>query len=238
MNGTTTVSLGLQELLVSLAESLNLAQRELREMPPADEYGRPNVLYHLPYLDFELHVEFHTSRHNIIPPDVTKSTAQPIKGAVGHSANRLIFTPVAGVSLQRTAGEKHNQKYSSRIAGRFVAALPNDGLPPLRMLFTAEKITTTTEGTSTYKLTVTVLYPDGKPVPGKRVEINFDQYTTQQLNNNKKLTSPPLLSPSAMGFTDERGNFSTNVTISSADTNKNIVFVAYCEKLESSISLS
>lgn len=231
------MALGLQELLVSLAESLNLAQRELREMPPADEHGRPHVLYHLPYLDFELNVEFQSSQHQIPQPVVPASGSQPIRRAPGPLASKLTLTPVAGTSPQKSSGETHVQKYSSRIAGRFVATLPNDGLPPLRMLFTSEKITSNSKDASYYKLMITLLYPDGKPVPGKRAEINFDEYTTLRLNNNQKLTAPPMLSPAAMGFTDERGIFSTQVAISPADVNKNIVFVAYCEKLESSISL-
>ena len=49
-------SLALHEIVLSIADSLNEAQQQLRSMPPYDEYGRPNTLYQLPYLDFNLEV--------------------------------------------------------------------------------------------------------------------------------------------------------------------------------------
>ena len=49
-------ALALHEILLSIADSLNVAQHELRSMPPYDEYGRPNTMYQLPYLDFSLEV--------------------------------------------------------------------------------------------------------------------------------------------------------------------------------------
>jgi hypothetical protein len=48
-------SLALQDILLSIAEGLNKAQNELNNMQPYDEYGRPNTIYHVPYLDFNLH---------------------------------------------------------------------------------------------------------------------------------------------------------------------------------------
>jgi len=46
--------LALQDILVSIADSLSQAQQQLSSMPPYDSFGRPNTLYQLPYLDLNI----------------------------------------------------------------------------------------------------------------------------------------------------------------------------------------
>jgi hypothetical protein len=46
--------LALQDILVSIADSLSQAQQQLNNMPLYDNFGRPNTIYQLPYLDFNI----------------------------------------------------------------------------------------------------------------------------------------------------------------------------------------
>jgi hypothetical protein len=46
--------LELNEILLSIADSLSQAQQQLNDMPSYDIYGRPTTIYQLPYLDFNI----------------------------------------------------------------------------------------------------------------------------------------------------------------------------------------
>jgi hypothetical protein len=168
-------SLSLQDILMSMAEALNKAQNELNNMPPYDEYGRPNTIYHLPYLDFNLQVvsEFATSTTSGTTPAVAGGAipvaASPVrKSATGKAAaiatavpaaqyqaatpqRALIrFTPVQTAAPVNTA-TKNTARIESTISGRFVAVVPNEGLP--QVFIVAETSTPALSGGS-YKFTI------------------------------------------------------------------------------------
>jgi hypothetical protein len=83
-------SLALQDILLSMAEALNKAQNELNNMAPYDEYGRPNTIYHVPYLDFNLQVvtEFENTSSSapVTALPIAASEPKPMGRAAGKPA--------------------------------------------------------------------------------------------------------------------------------------------------------
>jgi len=73
MDNQSSGALTLKEILLGITDSLNEAQHKLRNMEPYDEYGRPNTMYQIPYLDFNLQV---TSEFESIPQETATPSAQ------------------------------------------------------------------------------------------------------------------------------------------------------------------
>jgi hypothetical protein len=80
-------TLALQEILLGIADGLTDAQHQLRTMAPYDEYGRPNTLYQVPYLDFQLQVtsEFETTTDPVTSEIKSKVKFQTAPATAGSS---------------------------------------------------------------------------------------------------------------------------------------------------------
>ncbi|HAA16265.1 MAG TPA: hypothetical protein DCE41_33010 [Cytophagales bacterium] len=175
-NTVNTASFALKEILEGIAEGLNEAQEALREQPPYDAFGRPNTIYQLPYLDFSLKVtsEFET----------TETTASDSGGSPLY-ARRLRFkslTPQkSGSSSSTTDVEIH-----STISGRFVASMPNEGLPQTIIQVKTE-IKDAFSDPVLVKLDISVGNAAGEALVGSIVELNFDEETSVTLNSGNVL---------------------------------------------------
>lgn len=175
---TTTNSLALHEIVLSIADSLNEAQETLRSVPQYDEYGRPNTLYQLPYLDFNLEVisQFETSQ----------------TGGNTAGGNAIRFIPFR--STETTT--KNQGIITSNISGRFVAVMPNEGLPQIS-LNGIVKLVESNSDYVLYSIAVQALQPNGEWIIGQRIEINFDEATSLDLNSKI-----PVIAPSFIGSKD------------------------------------
>jgi biotin carboxyl carrier protein len=288
---STTNSLALHEILLSIADGLNEAQKKLRSLPQYDEYGRPNTLYQLPYLDFSLEVisEFASQTENTqnsnddnnseipnpaLPPAPTPSpTPTPIdpkvidketevafldRGATDFKqksaflpklqntslqnisvakTNLVTFAPVSNSGSQSSQNSSSNSsKITSTISGRFVAIMPNEGLPQVFIECVATKVE---EGSTIYQIEAKLRYADGNPVTGQRVEINFDPITSENINQIE-LTVNPQFQLLKDGFTNNNGAFVTQVLLNENDynSNKTFVFVANSANIYTSIAIS
>lgn len=203
---TTTNSLALHEIILSIADSLNEAQETLRNVSPYDEYGRPNTLYQLPYLDFNLEVisQFETSQ----------------TGGNSAGGNGIRFIPFR--STETTT--KNQSVITSNISGRFVAVMPNEGLPQI-LLDGAAKVGEITSEHVYCTLTVRALQPTNESVAGQRVEINFDAATSFDMNAKTNVTTPVFID-SKDGYTRaEDGYFFAKVKLSLSDYNAGRTFV-------------
>jgi hypothetical protein len=217
---TTTNSLALHEIVLSIADSLNEAQETLRSMPPYDEYGRPNTLYQLPYLDFNLEVisQFETTE--------TSGGSLP--------ARAIRFTPFR--SAETTT--KNQGIITSNISGRFVAVMPNEGLPQVFLECTAELEAVLPEFTE-YKLTVRAVNAVNEAIVGKRVEVNFNTFSSLDFNSGTSVHDPVFMSAKD-GYTGENGRFEVIVRLDNEDydSNKTFIFTANSGAQFSSIAIS
>jgi hypothetical protein len=254
-------SLSLQDILMSMAEALNKAQNELNNMPPYDEYGRPNTIYHLPYLDFNLQVvsEFATSTSSTTTPAVAggaiPAAASPVrKSATGKAAaiatavpaaqyqaatpqRALIrFTPVQTAAPVNTA-TKNTARIESTISGRFVAVVPNEGLP--QVFIVAETSTPALSGGS-YKFTIKAQIKNvvNEVMANTRVEFNFDAATSASLSS-LPIGQAPQFSKNE-GLTDTDGRIETTVLVSATDYNNGATFcfIINTSNIQKNISVS
>jgi hypothetical protein len=225
-------SLALHEIVLSIADSLNEAQQQLRSMPPYDEYGRPNTLYQLPYLDFNLEV---ISQFETTQTSGTDGTLE-IPGRTATSPvlalNAIRFTPFR--STETTS--KNLGSITSNISGRFVAVMPNEGLPQIFLNCSAELID---PDLIIYQLVISVVNASNDPVAGQRIEINFDELTSLGFNSDTPVT-PPVFLGAKDGYTDSAGKFTVSVQIDNTDydADKTFVFVTNSGTHFSSIAIS
>lgn len=227
-------SLALHEIVLSIADSLNEAQQQLRNMPPYDEYGRPNTLYQLPYLDFNLEV---VSQFESTQTSGTDGTLE-IPGRTATlpvlALNAIRFTPFR--STETTS--KNLGSITSNISGRFVAVMPNEGLPQIFLSCSAE-LNDEVPNLIEYQLVISVVNAGNDPVAGQRIEINFDEQTSLGFNSDTPVT-PPVFLGAKDGYTDSTGKFTVSVQIDTTDydTDKTFVFVANSGTHFSSIAIS
>jgi hypothetical protein len=216
----TNNSLALHEIILSIADSLNDAQETLRSMPPYDEYGRPNTLYQLPYLDFNLEVisQFETTE----------------TGGGTLPSRAIRFLPFR--STETTT--KNQGIITSNISGRFVAVMPNEGLPQVFLEFTSELGNVLPEFTE-YKLSVRAVNAATEAIVGQRIELNFNEFSSRDFNSGTSVNEPVFMG-SKDGYTGENGRFEVIVRLDNEDydTNKTFIFLANSGTQSSSIAIS
>lgn len=242
MSQANNSSLALHDILLSIADSLNVAQHQLRNMSPYDEYGRPNTLYQLPYLDFSLEVisevvneteSTPSSNARLANPEVAKTAAFTKSNVMTQQSHQALMYKLPTTTQNKTSNDSASNKITSTISGRFVAVMPNEGVPQVFIVMSAEQISATA-----YTLKVTLTYATNEPVVGQKVEINFDEATSLALNDTATSITPPLFSPSKEGFTNGAGVYETNISIASGDVNKTIIFVANSGTIFTSVAIS
>lgn len=228
MSQSSYNSLALNEILLSISNSLNEAQQQLRNMPPYDEYGRPNTMYQLPYLDFNLEVISQFESSEIVKANDNRSLAQANK------INALRFVPFRSAET----ATKDVGTITSTISGRFVAVMPNEGLQPV-FISCDTKLSKTETGNVEYLLTVKLSHADNSPVSGQRIEVNFDQETSRNLNPGTNIGVPVFIT-NKDGFTAQDGTFSVSIDLSKThiDAGHTYVFVANSANLFSSVAIS
>ncbi|WP_343637222.1 hypothetical protein [Fluviicola sp.] len=221
---STTNSLALHEIILSIADSLNEAQETLRSMPPYDEYGRPNTLYQLPYLDFNLEV-------------ISQFESTETSGGGGALPARSIrFLPFRSTETTTT-----NQNIvTSTISGRFVAVMPNEGLPQVFLECSAEPDPITSgDGFTGYRITIRAVNAANEAVIGQRIEVNFNTFSSRGFNSGEDVNTP-IFTGAKDGYTDENGRFEVSVKLDNVDYDfgKTFIFAANSGTQFSSIAIS
>ncbi|WP_123955360.1 hypothetical protein [Flavobacterium cheongpyeongense] len=220
MSQSSNTSLALHEILLGIADSLNQAQQQLRNMPPYDEYGRPNTMYQLPYLDFSLQVtsDFESTTQTTNTKANPSLPVMPAIGNIGKVQSGLIrFNP------QATIPTSTNQKshIASTISGRFVAVLPNEGLPQVN-LTVATQGPEIKGGIASFTITVSIANTLNEKFPNTTVEFNFDVETSQNING--VIVTPPVFS-SMEGKTNLNGELTTTINLNINDYNNGRTFL-------------
>jgi hypothetical protein len=191
---TDITAFALQDILEGIADGLSDAQRNLRDIAPYDSFGRPNTIYQVPYLEFSLQV---TSEFQTVTDDNKKTRSvlkfQPAKLTSSNSAKTEIY---------------------SSVTGKFVATVPNEGLPQTIILVkTADPVL----DTGVYKIEVEAEVKNsvGEKLPESTVEFNFDEETSLELNAGTAVALPSF--EIAELSTDNDGIATTTVNIPAAD---------------------
>lgn len=258
---TQTNAMSLHEILLSIADSLNKAQTQLRSLPPFDEYGRPNTTYQLPYLDFNLEVvsAFASTQDEgaAETPGIGPDRGPGVPGGDGggptprpsvpspNVAKSLVkFVPLAPTDYARQG----SGKITSVISGRFVAVLPNDGLPQVYVSVKATLVPPPETGpastTVSYRIVVRLQDATGNPIDGQRVEVNFDRQSSLGINGDEPGTAPVFTSPkdgfTGIGEGNAPGEFATIVRLANADYSlgHTFIFAANSGNLFSSVAIS
>ncbi|MDC1162458.1 hypothetical protein OAT18_03345 [Tenacibaculum sp.] len=204
-------SITLKEILLGISDSLNEAQHQLRNVAPYDEYGRPNTLYTLPYLDFNLEVEtaLETATDAL-------SRFQDGEGAGKHVKQNFSYAPVMMYRpVSKNSSSKESNKITSAISGRFVAIMPNEGLP--QMIIEAKPKKTNLVGV--YDIDVIVFNSAGEKIPGALVEFNYNKDKTTLLNLNTTLNHTSNFIKKGEITTDVEGKVSNQIQIDTTDYN-------------------
>lgn len=198
----------LKEILLGIADSLTQAQHQLRSLPPYDEYGRPNVQYTLPYLDFNLEVEtsFEQKQEGALPPQ-SLARSRELSKYETYSDKAITYRPVKR-SAQSTSNTNRN---TTTISGRFVAVMPNEGLPQL-------VIQTETEdaGSGLFNINVELFTAAGEKVPAALVEFNYNPFESERINK-APLSMIPEFKQQAEMETNVVGKATCKIKLSDAD---------------------
>ncbi len=213
---TQNTALTLKEILLGISDSLNEAQHQLRNAAPYDEYGRPNTLYTLPYLDFNLQVE--AEFENITDTEYnygTNKTVGKLATTETYQAAQSYLPALSFRPVNKKTLSKETNKITSTISGRFVAVMPNEGLPQL--IIDAKPERTTTNGL--YTINVEVFNSAGEKIPSALVEFNYDVNKANLLNPDTTLNHTTNFLKKGEILTDIEGKVKNQIQIDTTDYN-------------------
>ena len=221
---SNNVSFSLQQILLSIVDSLSEAQSSLQNTEPYDQYGRPNVTYHLPHLDFKLQVE--SSFTSQEQSDQNQSPGLNLYDkSYATTGKRMSFNPVR---LNTTTGDTSDKnEIMSTISGRLVANLPNDGLPQVILSVTTEqKITQDDPDYMLYTAQIDLSNAAGEKLVGSTVELNFDAEASQSINGGTALAAPVLTAAEGQTDTEGKLEFAILLPIHDYQAGKQFLMVA------------
>lgn len=199
---TTITTFALQDILLGISDSLNEAQQSLRDAEPYDAFGRPNTLYQLPYLDFQLKVtsEFESTVEST-------GTAAPMQ-AIRFGAVRQPATSTNTSSNSKT-------EILSTLSGRFVASVPNEGLPQTIIQVKTTVAEDPIAGFYEVELEVELSNVAGEKLADSLVEINLDEEASEALNGTA-LQAMPVFAAGEVK-TNAEGLASTHINFPETD---------------------
>lgn len=225
---TEGVALSLNEILLSISDSLNQAQNQLNNMAPYDEYGRPNTMYQLPYLDFNLQV---TSEIESKTETTSDTSSMPVTPT--NSKYDMVFKPIPS-STTNSSGQK--SEMVSTISGRFVAIAPNQGAPQV-YLECNYATPVLKNGKFEVELEVLLANTAGETIVGSNIEFNYDESSSNSLN---PIAAQIPLIDVAERQTDLQGKVTNIIKINAADYNAGrvIIITVNAGTISKSISIS
>ncbi len=211
MDNQASSALTLKEILLGITDSLNQAQHKLRNMAPYDEYGRPNTMYQIPYLDFNLQV---TSEFESIPQTTAPLTESVINPRALPQKQAMFFRP----AKPKSQSSNTSTEVVSTISGRFIATIPNEGVPQIILRCNYQTPVLAPSGT-VYEVPLEVVIENaaGEKMSGMRVEYNFNEDKTT-LINGVAVTTPPTFDTQEM-LTDGNGIALNTVYLDAVDYN-------------------
>jgi hypothetical protein len=198
------INTSVDEYLISLANSINHAQRYISQLRVAGQDGQPSVTYQLPRVEFELKLLFQLDRRHPPSQQTQRNVARGEGGA--YLEARPIGMDVAEMDSD-TAGA------ASTIKGTFVAVPVHGGTPPPNVTIKWKR-----EGDDPRRIaiTVSVVSPTNDPFIGRDVQFNLDRDLARKYNSLWK-DAPSVLEKTELTYgvkrTDERGEAHNTLSI-------------------------
>lgn len=192
------INTSVDEYLISLANSINHAQRYISQLRVAGQDGQPSVTYQLPRVEFELKLLFQLDRRH--PPS-------------GHT-QRNVARGEGGAYLEaRPDMDSDTAAAASTIRGSFVAVPVHGGTPPPTVTITWKR---SGDDPRRISIIVSVVSAIGEKLSGREVQFNLDRDLARRYNALWK-DSPKVLENTNLQFgiqhTDERGEATNTLVI-------------------------
>ncbi len=163
------INTSIDEYLISLANSINHAQRYISQLRIAGQDGQPAVTYQLPRVEFELKLLFQLDRRH--PP----SSRTQHNVARGEGSAYLEARPL---SLEAGEMDSDSAAAASTIKGSFVAVPVHGGAPPPVVTVTWKR----SDDPRRILITVSVVSAIGDPLMGREVQFNLDRDLARRYN--------------------------------------------------------
>lgn len=162
------INTSVDEYLISLANSINHAQRYISQLRVVGQDGQPTVSYQLPRVDFELKLMFQLDRRH--PP--------------AGSTQRNIAKGEGGGYLEAHPLNSDSAGAASTIKGSFVAVPIHGGAPPPVIDVTWDRPSNESGGDGDRKISITVSVRSAgtSPLEGIEVQFNLDKEMARRLN--------------------------------------------------------
>lgn len=198
------INTSVDEYLISLANSINHAQRYISQLRVTGQDGQPSVTYQLPRVDFELKLLFQLDRRH--PP----SSHTQRNMAKGEGGGYLEARP-----LGMEAGEMDSDSAAaaSTIKGSFVAVPVHGGTPPPIVTITWAR---SEDDPRRILITVTLLSAIREKLSGREVQFNLDRDLARKYNAIWK-DAPKVLERTWLQFgilrTDDQGEAKNTLVI-------------------------
>ncbi|MCP4665445.1 MAG: hypothetical protein GY849_03685 [Deltaproteobacteria bacterium] len=157
------VSGAIEDYLLSLADSLQQAQRQLSLMKLPAQPGQPSITYQIPKLDFEFKMSM----------EMSKSTQ---KGEDGKEPAMALRARPAG--QQDSSSQSTSVEAASTIRGSFVAVPSEGGKPPPVITVSLKRISARLQGINVHIRTAV-----NEDLAGIDVHFNVDRDLSSKLNS-------------------------------------------------------
>lgn len=192
----------LDDFLINLADGLSRAQSKLNNNPVVNAFGQEALVYHIPKMEFELHLKMTSAT----PQQQPQSRLPLLKP-------KLAFSPIGA------ADTPNSSSASSTIKGVMVAT-PIDGgrpQPKLTLTATAQNRNALIEVTGSNSL--------GEPLIDQTIELNIDRELSQKLNKNEgrpALKRGTKLQQSSLSLSED-GKAQTQLIVSSSEPSGQLI---------------
>jgi hypothetical protein len=162
------INTSVDEYLISLANSINQAQRYISQLRVAGQDGQPAVTYQLPRVEFELKLLFQLDRRHPPSGHTQRNVAR------GEGSAYLEARPLA---LDDAEMDSDTAAAASTIKGSFVAVPVHGGAPPPVVTVTWRR-----DDPRRIQITVSVVSAIGEPLMGREVQFNLDRDLARRYN--------------------------------------------------------
>jgi hypothetical protein len=174
MTDEELVNTSIDEYLISLANSVNHAQRYIAQLRVSGSDGQPTITYQLPRVDFELKMQFQVVR----TPPPSRAVQRDIAKAEGGG-----FLEARPLALQSNDEDATKAQVASTIKGSFLAVPVHGGAPAPLIEITWSPELGGTQATrqgdtvvAVYRIALTARTAgSGDPLRGRAVQFNIDR---------------------------------------------------------------
>lgn len=193
------INTSVDEYLISLANSINHAQRYISQLRVTGQDGQPSVTYQLPRVEFELKLLFQLDRRHPPSGETQRNVARGEGGA-------YLEARPGGMDSDTAAA-------ASTIRGSFVAVPVHGGTPPPTVTIMWKR---PGDDPRRISIIVSVVSAIGEKLSGREVQFNLDRDLARRYNALWK-DSPKVLENTNLQFgiqyTDERGEAMNTLVI-------------------------